>query len=134
MRRRTCLVRRIGAAAREDGVCRLWYIAPRMSTNAGQGGGGLTEEDVRKVATLARLALLPDEIVRMTAELSAIVSYVQKLAELDTTNVAPTAHVRLARAPLRADAPRPGLSHDEALAEAPRVGHDGFAVPAFVDD
>jgi aspartyl-tRNA(Asn)/glutamyl-tRNA(Gln) amidotransferase subunit C len=94
----------------------------------------LGEEEVRKVAKLARLELRADEIVRMAAELSAIVGYVQKLGELDTSEVPPTAHVRLARARLREDAPRPGLSHDDALAEAPRVAHDGFAVPAFVDD
>ncbi len=94
----------------------------------------LGEDDVRKVARLARLELRPDEVVRMASELSAIVGYVQQLRELDTSDVPPTAHVRLARAPLRKDAPRPGLPHDEALAEAPRVAHDGFAVPGFVDD
>jgi aspartyl-tRNA(Asn)/glutamyl-tRNA(Gln) amidotransferase subunit C len=94
----------------------------------------LGEAEVREVAKLARLELSAEEVVRMTAELSAIVGYVQKLVELDTTDVAPTAHVRLARTALREDTPRPGLSHDEALAEAPRAAHDGFAVPAFVDD
>ena len=94
----------------------------------------LGEAEVRKVAKLARLELSAEEVVRMTAELSAIVGYVQKLVELDTTDVPPTAHVRLARTALREDTPRPGLSHDEALAEAPRAAHDGFAVPAFVDD
>jgi aspartyl-tRNA(Asn)/glutamyl-tRNA(Gln) amidotransferase subunit C len=94
----------------------------------------LGESEVRKVAKLARLELSTEEIVRMTVELSAIVGYVQKLDELDTTEVPPTAHVRLARTAMREDAPRPGLSHDDALAEAPRVAHDGFAVPAFVDD
>jgi aspartyl-tRNA(Asn)/glutamyl-tRNA(Gln) amidotransferase subunit C len=94
----------------------------------------LGEDEVRRVAKLARLELAPDEVVRMTAELSAIVGYVQKLGELDTADVPPTAHVRLARAALRPDEPRAGLPHDEALAEAPRVAHEGFAVPAFVDD
>jgi aspartyl-tRNA(Asn)/glutamyl-tRNA(Gln) amidotransferase subunit C len=105
-----------------------------MPTETAKEQALLGEDDVRNVARLARLELRPDEIVRMASELSAIVGYVQKLGELDTSEVPPTAHVRLARAPLRGDAPRPGLSHDEALAEAPRVAHDGFAVPAFVDD
>jgi aspartyl-tRNA(Asn)/glutamyl-tRNA(Gln) amidotransferase subunit C len=105
-----------------------------MPAEIAKGQALLGEQEVRNVAKLARLELRADEIVRMAGELSAIVGYVQKLAELDTSDVPPTAHVRLARAPLRADAPRPGLSHDEALAEAPRVAHDGFAVPAFVDD
>jgi aspartyl-tRNA(Asn)/glutamyl-tRNA(Gln) amidotransferase subunit C len=109
-------------------------MAGRMSTANANESALLDEGDVRKVAKLARLELAADEVVRMTAELSAIVGYVQKLAELDTTDVAPTAHVRLARVTLRGDEPRPGLSHDDAMAEAPRVAHDGFAVPAFVDD
>jgi aspartyl-tRNA(Asn)/glutamyl-tRNA(Gln) amidotransferase subunit C len=105
-----------------------------MPPDIAKGQALLGEEEVRKVAKLARLDLRADEIVRMVGELSAIVGYVQKLDELDTTDVPPTAHVRLARAPLREDTPRPGLSHDDALAEAPRSSHDGFAVPAFVDD
>jgi aspartyl-tRNA(Asn)/glutamyl-tRNA(Gln) amidotransferase subunit C len=105
-----------------------------MPAQTSKGPPLLTEAEVRNVAKLARLELRDDEIVRMAAELSAIVGYVRKLEELDTSDVPPTAHVRLARVALRADAPRPGLSHDDALAEAPRVAHDGFAVPAFVDD
>ena len=49
-------------------------------------------------------------------------------------SVPPTAHVQLDRMPLRADEPRPGLTHEEALAQAPRVEGEGFAVPAFVDE
>jgi aspartyl-tRNA(Asn)/glutamyl-tRNA(Gln) amidotransferase subunit C len=105
-----------------------------MPTDNANKSGILGEDEVRKVAKLARLELSADEVLRMTSELSAIVGYVQKLGELDTAGVPPTAHVRLARVVLRGDQPRSGLSHDEALAEAPRVAHDGFAVPAFVDD
>ncbi|HKQ70612.1 MAG TPA: Asp-tRNA(Asn)/Glu-tRNA(Gln) amidotransferase subunit GatC [Polyangiaceae bacterium] len=104
-----------------------------MSSDS-KGGAPLTESNVANVAKLARLALAPDEIRRMTAELSAIVGYVQKLDELDTTNVPPTAHVQVDRMALRPDVPRPGLAHDEALAESPRSAHDGFAVPGFVED
>jgi len=105
-----------------------------MPSETVKGQALLGEEEVRKVAKLARLELRADEIVRMAAELSAIVGYVRQLEALDTADVPPTAHVRLARVALREDAPRAGLTHDEALAEAPRVAQDGFAVPAFVDD
>jgi aspartyl-tRNA(Asn)/glutamyl-tRNA(Gln) amidotransferase subunit C len=94
----------------------------------------LTEADVLHVAKLARLRLRPEEIPRMAAELSAIVAYVHKLSELDTTGVVPTTQVEVDRLPLRPDEIRPSLPHDEALAEAPRVGHDGFAVPGFVEE
>jgi len=95
---------------------------------------GLTEERVKKVARLARLDLAPEEIGRMTAELSAIVGYVQKLGELDTADVPPTAQVQVERLALRPDEPAPSLDHDEALAQSPRAAHDGFAVPGFVDE
>jgi aspartyl-tRNA(Asn)/glutamyl-tRNA(Gln) amidotransferase subunit C len=94
----------------------------------------LTEADVLKVAKLARLDLEPAEVARMANELSAIVGYVHKLSELDTSNVAPTSQVHVERIDLRADEPSPSLDHDVALAEGPRVAHDGFAVPGFVDE
>ena len=105
-----------------------------MSSGETSQKEGLTEERVRKVARLARLDLAPEEIGRMTAELSAIVGYVQKLGELDTGDVPPTAQVQVERLALRPDEPEPSLAHDEALAESPRAAHDGFAVPGFVDE
>jgi aspartyl-tRNA(Asn)/glutamyl-tRNA(Gln) amidotransferase subunit C len=96
--------------------------------------GHLTEEHVLKVAKLARLELEPDEVGRMAAELSAIVGYVQKLSELETGDVPPTAQVHIERLVLREDAPWQSLPHDEALGESPRVAHDGFAVPGFIDE
>ncbi len=70
----------------------------------------------------------------MSAELSAIVGYVQKLAELDTGDVPPTAQVHVDRLPLRNDEPASCLPHAEALAESPRTAHDGFTVPGFIDE
>jgi aspartyl-tRNA(Asn)/glutamyl-tRNA(Gln) amidotransferase subunit C len=98
------------------------------------GGQHLSEADVLKVAKLARLELEPDEVRRMAAELSAIVGYVQQLSELDTADVPPTAQVHVDRLALREDEPVPSLPHDEAMSEAPRAAHDGFAVPGFVDE
>jgi aspartyl-tRNA(Asn)/glutamyl-tRNA(Gln) amidotransferase subunit C len=105
-----------------------------MGATSAKGQPLLGEADVLKVAKLARLELEPEEIGRMVTELSAIVGYVQKLSELDTADVPPTSHVHLDRLPLRQDEPQGSLSHDEAVAEAPRAAHDGFAVPGFVED
>ncbi len=104
-----------------------------MSNPSAPKKASLTDADVLHVARLARLQLRPDEVPRMAAELSAIVGYVQKLSELDTSEVPPTAQV-VDRLPLRQDDSTPSLSHDAALAGAPRVEHDGFAVPGFVED
>jgi len=89
---------------------------------------------VRHVAKLASLSLSDEEATRFTGELVKIVAYVAQLDALDTSGVPPTAHVQLDRMPLRPDEPRPCLTQEDALAQAPRVEGEGFAVPAFVDE
>jgi aspartyl-tRNA(Asn)/glutamyl-tRNA(Gln) amidotransferase subunit C len=89
---------------------------------------------VLHVAKLASLSLSDSEADRLAGELAKIVGYVAQLDALDTRDVPPTAHVQIDRTPWRQDEPRPGLSHEDALAQAPRVEGDGFAVPAFVEE
>ena len=89
---------------------------------------------IEHVAQLSSLSLTEAEADKLTQEVAAILRYVGELDSLDTSNVPPTAQVGVRREPaLRPDELRPGLSHDEALAEAPRASQGGFAVPAFVE-
>jgi aspartyl-tRNA(Asn)/glutamyl-tRNA(Gln) amidotransferase subunit C len=88
---------------------------------------------VLHVAKLASLSLAPEEVDRYTKELARIVGYVEQLDAVDTSGVLPTAHVEIARLPWRDDTLVPSLSHNDALAQAPQVDADGFAVPAFVE-
>ncbi len=83
------------------------------------------------VAALSSLSLTDAEADKLTAELAAIVAYVGELDSVDTSAVAPTTTVQLQRAGLRPDEVQPGVSHEDALAQAPRVAQGGFAVPAF---
>jgi aspartyl-tRNA(Asn)/glutamyl-tRNA(Gln) amidotransferase subunit C len=94
----------------------------------------ITREEVLHIAGLARLELSDQEIGRMQRDLDKIVGYVALLNQLDTTNVAPTSSVAVERAPLRPEGHHPGLSAEQALAEAPRRSDGGFAVPAFIED
>lgn len=94
----------------------------------------ITIEEVRRIAGLAHLALSPEETERMTRELGSILAYVRQLEAIDVTGIPPTAHVQLEKMPQRPDEIHESLPHDLALAEAPRVAQDGFAVPAFVDE
>jgi len=94
----------------------------------------ITRENVLHVAKLARLELSETEIDRMQRDLDGILEYVNQLSELDTSNVEATTQVAVVAAPFRADEPRPSLSHEQALSQAPRSSSDGFAVPAFVDE
>lgn len=83
---------------------------------------------VRHVARLARLALDEGEVERMRAELSGILEHVDKVQELDLSDVPPTTHVVRLQNVLRADEPAPSLPVELALREAPRAGGEGFSV------
>jgi aspartyl-tRNA(Asn)/glutamyl-tRNA(Gln) amidotransferase subunit C len=87
---------------------------------------------VDHVAKLACLSLSEEQANALTEDVARIVAYVEELAAVDTTDVPPTAHVQLERLPLRDDEIRAGLTHEESLAQAPRVEEGGFAVPTFV--
>jgi aspartyl-tRNA(Asn)/glutamyl-tRNA(Gln) amidotransferase subunit C len=87
------------------------------------------EDDVRYVAKLARLRLEQGEVARMADELAKILAHIDKMSELDTTDVPPTAHVLDVVNVTRPDKPRPGLSRADALRNAPAVSADCFCVP-----
>jgi aspartyl-tRNA(Asn)/glutamyl-tRNA(Gln) amidotransferase subunit C len=91
----------------------------------------IDDATVRHVARLARLRLGSDEEERMRAELSGILEHVERIQSLDLDDVPPTTHVVELQNVLRDDVPRPGLTQEEALREAPEVIEDRFAVPRF---
>jgi aspartyl-tRNA(Asn)/glutamyl-tRNA(Gln) amidotransferase subunit C len=90
----------------------------------------IDREQVLHVARLARLELSEDEIERMSAELSKVLDHIERISELDLEDVAPTSHVVEVANALRADEPWPCLPREVALAQAPAVLDDGFAVPS----
>ena len=92
-----------------------------------------TEIDVKYVAHLARLALTPEEEQKLGAQLGHILGYIEKLKELDVTNVEPTAHAVPLVNVTRPDELRPSLSHDEAMRNAPARSNGLFIVPKIVE-
>ena len=89
----------------------------------------ISEEQVRHVANLARLGLTDDEIEKMGGQLDAILDSIEKIRELDLTDVPPTANPLDLSNVLRPDGPRPELSQEEALFQAPERVEDLFGVP-----
>ena len=89
--------------------------------------------DIAHLAKLASLSLTAEEAAKLTQEIDTILQHVKELEKLDTSGVEPTANVQMGTTSLRDDALRPSLPHEEALADAPRAAHEGFAVPAFVE-
>ena len=93
----------------------------------------LSKEEVLHVAALARLDLDEHEVEHLRQDLSSILTYVKKLAELDTSSVPPTSQVVAMRTPYREDEV---LNHPDtkaALANAPRREGDFFSVPAIIE-
>ena len=92
-----------------------------------------TEIDVKYVAHLARLALTPEEEQKLGDQLGHILGYIEKLKELDVTNVEPTAHAVPLLNVTRPDELRLSLSHDEAMRNAPAQSNGLFIVPRIVE-
>ncbi len=90
----------------------------------------ITRDEVLHVARLARLELSDEEVERFQEQLSAILDAVGKVAELDLSDVEPTAHPLDLSNVWADDEPRPCLPADEALANAPDRDGDLFRVPA----
>ncbi len=99
----------------------------------GQRRMAVTEDDVRRVADLARLQLSHEEKVLLTEELNRILSYMEKLDELDTRDVEPTSHVVPVSNPLRADEAEVFPNRGEILALAPDVKNGYFRVPKIIE-
>lgn len=91
------------------------------------------EIDVKYVAHLARIALTPEEEQKLGAQLGHILGYIEKLKELDVTNVEPTAHAVPLVNVTRPDELRPSLSHEEAMRNAPAQANGLFVVPKIVE-
>jgi aspartyl-tRNA(Asn)/glutamyl-tRNA(Gln) amidotransferase subunit C len=91
------------------------------------------EIDVKYVAHLARVALTPDEEKKFGAQLGHILGYIEKLRELDVSNVEPMAHAVPLVNVTRADEIRPSLPHEDALRNAPRQAGGLFIVPKIVE-
>jgi aspartyl-tRNA(Asn)/glutamyl-tRNA(Gln) amidotransferase subunit C len=94
----------------------------------------IDEAQVRRVAMLSRLELSDQEVSQFSTQLSAIFEYIEKLNELDTDNVEPLAHCLPVHNVFREDVPRPSLSNDAALANAPDREDEYFKVPKILDD
>ena len=96
----------------------------------------LTEKEVRYVADLANLSFSDEEVRKFAQELDGILEHMDKLNELDTSNVEPMAQVLYAAdetATLRPDVERPPLGNELALANAPQKGAGYFKVPRVIE-
>lgn len=89
---------------------------------------------VEKVAGLARIALGPDEIDRFTAQLSVVLGAVDRLREVDTSAIPPTASVLPVDNVMRDDVVRPSLPLEDVFRNAPSRDGDHFRVQTVLEE
>jgi aspartyl-tRNA(Asn)/glutamyl-tRNA(Gln) amidotransferase subunit C len=94
---------------------------------------GVSREEVKKIAYLARLKFTPEEEEKLTKEMNEILNYMDKLNELDTSQVEPLHHVIEMGTVFREDVIRPSLSQEDALKNAPKRFDTYFIVPKVLD-
>ncbi len=94
----------------------------------------LTRAQVRHVAQLARIGLESGDEDFYAEQLSGILEHIDRLQEVDTDAIPPTAQVVEVTNPLREDVPRPGLTQEQALANAPAAVNGFFRVPSIQEE
>jgi aspartyl-tRNA(Asn)/glutamyl-tRNA(Gln) amidotransferase subunit C len=93
----------------------------------------LDKEAVAHIAALARIRLGEAELEPLAAELSHILTWVEQLGEIDTTDVAPMTSVAAMRLPMRDDMVTDGNCRNAILDNAPRSEKGFFIVPKVVE-
>jgi aspartyl-tRNA(Asn)/glutamyl-tRNA(Gln) amidotransferase subunit C len=96
----------------------------------------ITRKDVEKIAELSRLETTPEEADLLAGQLSAILSYIEKLNEIDTTDIEPMSHCASAENDFeytkRDDEVGPSLGQGVAVENAPDSERGYFKVPRVI--
>lgn len=93
----------------------------------------VSEKEVRYVAELARISLSPGELRVLAKDLNKILTYFEKLKEVDTTGVLPTAHALAVKNRFRRDIVGPSLPREKVLKNAQAVKEGSFMVPQIIE-
>jgi aspartyl-tRNA(Asn)/glutamyl-tRNA(Gln) amidotransferase subunit C len=93
----------------------------------------IDRQTLHKIAHLSRLEIKPEDEERMMREMSAMVTFVEKLNEVDTTGVEPLTTMSHEVNSLREDEVKGHLDHEAALKLAPKKDEDYFRVPKVLE-
>lgn len=93
----------------------------------------INQQDVEHVAQLARLSLNPDDLKIMTGQMDAILGYVDKLNELDTTGIEALSHAVPMSNAFREDEITEPIGVERALQNAPQRNDNYFKVPKIIE-
>ncbi|MBU2446048.1 MAG: Asp-tRNA(Asn)/Glu-tRNA(Gln) amidotransferase subunit GatC [Bacteroidetes bacterium] len=92
----------------------------------------VTQEEVKRIAKLAKLSLTEEEEISLQKELSSILDYMDKLNEIDTSDVEPLSHPIPVENVFREDKVEKSISREDALKNAPDATEEFFKVPKVI--
>ena len=93
----------------------------------------VSKKDVEYIANLARLKFDESELENFTHELNEILNYVEKLNELDTSDVEPLSHPIENQNVFREDSVKQSIERENALKNAPDKTDEFFVVPKVIN-
>lgn len=93
----------------------------------------VSANDVEYIAQLSRLTVPESDLEKFTEQFNQILSYADILQKIDTTGIEPTPYVLPISNAFREDVAKEGVTHEEALLNAPAVHNDGFKVPRVIE-
>lgn len=92
----------------------------------------IDKKTIGKIAHLARLEFEESSLESFSTDFNKMLSWINKLNEVDTDNVQPLIHMSAELNVLREDVEKVTISHEEALVNAPKKDSDYFRVPKFL--
>lgn len=93
----------------------------------------VSKEEVKKIAVLSRLYIEEEKLEVFAQNLEAVLEHAEKLKELDTNDIAPTAHILPIHNVLRADEVLPSMDREMLTRNAPEKDGGCFIVPRVVE-
>lgn len=93
----------------------------------------VTKEDLENVAVLSRLRIPEDQQQKYMQQMDSILTYMDNLSEVDTTDVMPTTYALPMQNVFREDVVRPSLDREAALQNAPLRDNGYFKVPKVLE-
>ena len=93
----------------------------------------ITPDLIKYLESLARITLTEDEEKKIGGELQDILTYIDKLGELDTEGVEAMSHCFPLNNVFRSDEVQASMSPDEIVANAPESQDGSFVVPKTVE-
>ena len=94
----------------------------------------VTEKDIKTVAVLSRLSVSEAEMPKYIEQMESILSYIDRLGELDTENIQPTTYALPMQNVFREDVVKPSIDRELALSNAPLKEDGYFKVPKILED